>query len=161
LHADFVHVIGNAILGAVFLSASFRLLGVGLGGALILLAGAGGNLVNALFYGAHHDAVGASTAVFGALGVLGGLGVVRRRRRERDRRRAWVPFAAGLALLAWLGTSGQRVDIWAHLFGFLLGCVFGVLAGIRFPRPPGARVQWILGTASLATVFYCWLVALR
>ncbi|MDP3940032.1 MAG: rhomboid family intramembrane serine protease [Deltaproteobacteria bacterium] len=161
LHTDVLHVLGNAIMGAIFLSASFRLLGVGLGGALILLAGAGGNFVNALLQSAPHNSVGASTALFGALGILGGLGVARRRRTEAGGRRAWVPFAAGLALLAWLGTAGPRVDLGAHLFGFLLGCVLGLFAGIAFPRPPGARLQWTLGIAALATVFYSWVVALR
>jgi rhomboid protease GluP len=161
LHADFVHVMVNAIAGAIFLSACFRLLGVGLGGVLVLLAGAGGNLANAVLYGAPHNSVGASTAVFGALGVLGGLGVVRRRRTEARNRRAWVPFAAGLALLAWLGTGGQHVDLWAHLCGFLLGSLLGVFAGIALSPPPGTRVQWALGIATIATVIWSWSLALR
>ncbi len=161
LHTDFVHVLGNAVMGAIFLSASFRLLGVGLGGALILLAGAGGNFVNALLQSAHHNSVGASTAFFGAVGLLGGLGVARRRRTEVGGRRAWVPFAAGLALLGWLGTAGARVDLGAHLFGFLLGCALGLFAGIACPRPLGARLQWTLGVAALATVLFSWMVALR
>jgi membrane associated rhomboid family serine protease len=161
LHADFLHVMVNAITGAIFLSACFRLLGVGLGGALVLLAGAGGNLANAVLHGGLHNAVGASTAVFGALGALGGLGVVRRRRTEARSRRAWVPFAAGLALLAWIGTAGQRVDLWAHLCGFLLGSLLGIFAGIAVFRPPGARVQWALGAAAVATVLWSWSLALR
>jgi hypothetical protein len=161
LHANFLHVMVNAIMGAVFLSASFRLLGAGLGGALVLLAGAGGNFLNALLHGAPHNAVGASTALFGAVGALGGLGVVRKRRAEARGRRAWAPFAAGLALLALMGTAGQRVDIWAHLLGFLLGSVLGILAGIPFPRPPAVRVQWSLGSAALATVVWSWMLALR
>ncbi len=161
LHADFLHVMVNAITGAIFLSACFRLLGVGLGGVLVLLAGAGGNLANAVLHGALHSSVGASTAVFGALGALGGLGVVRRRRTEARSRRAWVPFAAGLALLAWIGTAGQRVDLWAHLCGFLLGSLLGVLAGIAVSRPPGSRVQWALGAAAIATVVWSWSLALR
>jgi hypothetical protein len=36
-----------------------------------------GNLLVALAYGSHHNSVGASTATFGALGLLGGLQVVR------------------------------------------------------------------------------------
>ncbi len=159
LHADIGHVLANAIAGAVFLAAACRALGPGLGCALVLLAGAGGNYVNALFHGSFHVSVGASTSVFGAVGVLGGLGVVRRRRKGVRGRLAWMPIVAGLALLAMLGMGGERVDLWAHLFGFLVGGVMGVLVAFAVPRPPGLRVQWVLGGATLAVVLYCWTLA--
>ncbi len=79
LHADLVHVLANATSAALFLSAVCGALGPGLGYALVLLAGAGGNLLNALLHGSLHVSVGASTSIFGAVGVLGGLGVIRRR----------------------------------------------------------------------------------
>ena len=159
LHADIGHVLANAIAGAVFLAAVCRGLGPGLGCAVVLLAGAGGNYVNALFHGSFHVSVGASTSVFGAVGVLGGLGVVRRRRKGARGRLAWMPIVAGLALLAMLGMGGGRVDLWAHLFGFLVGSVMGVLVAFAVPRPPGLRVQWVLGGATLAVVLYCWTLA--
>ncbi|MCZ6479412.1 MAG: rhomboid family intramembrane serine protease [candidate division NC10 bacterium] len=159
LHADIGHVLANAIAGAVFLAAVSRALGPGLGCAVVLLAGAGGNYVNALFHGSFHVSVGASTSVFGAVGVLGGLGVVRRRRKGARGRLAWMPIVAGLALLAMLGMGGVRVDLWAHLFGFLVGGVIGVLVAFPVPRPPGLRVQWVLGGATLAVVLYCWTLA--
>ncbi len=159
LHADIGHVLANAIAGAVFLAAVCRGLGPGLGCAVVLLAGAGGNYVNALFHGSFHVSVGASTSVFGAVGVLGGLGVVRRRRKGVRGRLAWMPIIAGLALLAMLGMGGARVDLWAHLFGFLVGGVMGVLVAFAVPRPPGLRVQWVLGGATLAVVLYCWTLA--
>lgn len=159
LHADFEHVLGNAIAGLFFFTAVGRALGPGLGLTASLLAGVGGNLANALFHGSAHVSVGASTAVFGALGLLGGLGVARRRRRGWRGHRQWTPFAAGLALLAMLGT-GQRADIWAHLFGLLTGGVLGIgLAGV-VRRPPGAALQWISGACALAAILYCWASAL-
>lgn len=160
LHADLGHVLANAIAGAVFLTALCRALGPGLGFALFVLVGAGGNLMNALVHGALHVSVGASTSVFGAVGVLGGLGVIRRRRRGARGRLAWMPIVAGLALLAMLGTGGGRVDLWAHLFGFLVGGVSGIFVAFAVPRPPGSRVQWALGGAALALVLYCWTLAL-
>ncbi|MFQ5657245.1 MAG: rhomboid family intramembrane serine protease [Candidatus Methylomirabilales bacterium] len=160
LHADARHVLANAIAGALVLSAVCRLLGPGLGSAVVLLAGAGGNLVNALVHGSLHVSVGASTSVFGAVGVLVGLGVARRRGRGAPWRRAWVPVAAGLALLAMLGT-GPRVDLLAHLFGLLVGGLLGVVVAFAVPRPPGPRVQWILGGAALVVIFYSWVLALR
>ena len=159
LHADIGHVLANAIAGAVFLSAVCRALGPGLGCALFLLSGAGGNLVNALVHGSLHVSVGASTSVFGGVGVLGGLGVVRRRRRGARGRLAWLPIVAGLGLLAMLGTGGGRVDLWAHLFGFLVGGVLGVLVGFTVPRPPGSRMQWALGGATVGMVLLCWVLA--
>lgn len=160
LHADLGHVLANALSGALFLSAACGALGAGVGCALVLLAGAGGNLANALFQGSHHVSVGASTAVFGAVGLLSGLSVARRRQQARARP-FWVPVAAGLAILAMLGTAGARVDLWAHLFGLLAGGALGIPVGFALPRPPGPLVQWIFGGAALVAVFTCWALALR
>jgi rhomboid protease GluP len=161
LHADVAHALSNAIAAALFLGAVASMVGVGLGGALVLLAGAGGNLANAFLHGSPHVTVGASTAVFGAVGMLGSLGTIRRRRRALSRRRAWLPVAAALALLGMLGSGGPRVDIWAHLLGLLVGAVIGVLIALVTPRAPGLRIQWACGTAAVAVVIYCWTLAFR
>jgi rhomboid protease GluP len=160
LHADLGHALANALFGALFLSAVCGSLGAGVGCALVLLSGAGGNLANALFQSSHHVSVGASTAVFGAVGLLSGLAVARRRRQRSLRRHAWVPVGAGLAILAMLGTTGTRVDLWAHLFGLLVGGVLGIPVGFALRRPPGPLVQWIFGGAALVAVLYCWGLAL-
>jgi len=160
LHADFAHAMANAIAGALFVTAVCRSWGQGLGCALVLAAGAGGNLLNACFRGDLHVSVGASTAVFGAVGVLGGVGLVRRRRRGARGRRSWAPVAAALALLAMLGTAGERVDFGAHLFGLLVGGVLGSLVALALSRPPGALVQWGLAAASIASIPLCWWLAL-
>jgi membrane associated rhomboid family serine protease len=160
LHADLGHALANALFGALFLGATCGSLGAGVGCALILLSGAGGNLANALFQGSHHVSVGASTAVFGAVGLLSGLAVARRRRQQSTRRPWWVPVGAGLALLAMLGTTGDRVDLWAHLFGLLVGAALGIPVGFALPRPPRPLVQWIFGSVAFLAVFYCWGLAL-
>jgi membrane associated rhomboid family serine protease len=159
LHADIAHVLGNAIAAALFLVAVSSITGMGLGGVLVLLAGAGGNLANAYLHGPPHVAVGASTAVFGAVGLLGSLAMTRRRHRPFDRWRAWLPAGAALALLGMLGSSGQRVDIWAHLFGLLAGGALGILIAWVTPRAPDWRIQWVCGAAAVATLLYCWTVA--
>jgi len=161
LHTDLAHAASNAAAAAIFLSVLFGLLGVGLGMALVLLAGAAGNLANAFLQGSPHVSVGASTAIFGAVGMLGGLGVVRRRRISTAKRQAWIPVAAALGLLAMLGTGGPRVDVLAHFFGFLIGGVLGILCAFVFPRLPGLGVQWFFGCGALATLIYCWIVAFR
>jgi rhomboid protease GluP len=161
LHADFGHALANALSGALFLGAVCVALGPGFGCALVLLSGAGGNLINAIFQGSHHSSVGASTAVFGAVGVLSGLALARRWRRETRGRRAWMPIAAGLAILAMLGTAGARVDLWAHLFGLLVGVALAIPVGFALPHPPGRRTQWFLAATAAAVVLHCWTLALR
>jgi membrane associated rhomboid family serine protease len=160
LHADLAHVLSNAIAAALFLSAVYAMLGVGIGSALVMLAGAGGNLANALLHGSSHVSVGASTAIFGSVGMLGSFGMVRRRRQATSRRRAWLPVAAALALLAVLGTGGQRVDILAHLFGFLIGGILGAIFAFAAPDPPRLGAQWLCGCTALALLIYCWALAL-
>jgi len=161
LHADFVHAVTNAVAAALFLGSVSYMLGPGLGSALVLVAGAGGNLANALLHGSSHVSIGASTAIFGAVGMLGGLAVGRRQWRAAHRRRAWVPITAALALLGMLGTEGQRVDVWAHLFGLVFGGVLGILIAFVAPRLQGFRVQWACGSAASAVLIYCWTLALR
>ena len=161
LHADVAHALSNAFAAALFLGAVSSMVGAGLACALVLLAGAGGNLANAFLHGSPHVAVGASTAVFGAIGALGSLGMTRRRRNALSRWRAWLPVAAALALLGMLGSSGQRVDIWAHLCGLLVGAVLGMFIGFLTPRAPELRIQWACGTAAVALLIYCWVLAFR
>jgi rhomboid protease GluP len=161
LHANLAHALSNAIGITLFLGALSSILGPGLASALVLLAGAGGNLANALVHGSAHVSVGASTSVFGAVGMLGGLALARRGRGKVPRRRAWVPIAAALALLGMLGTGGQRVDVWAHLFGLLVGGVLGLFFAFVAPSPPARLVQWGCGSAAFAVLISCWFLALR
>src|SRR5262249_21180296 len=73
LHADATHVLGNALASALLVTAVCQQLGPGVGLWLLLLAGAGGNAITAAVHRAGHVSVGASTAMFGAIGILAGL----------------------------------------------------------------------------------------
>lgn len=161
LHADAAHAVSNAAAAAIFFGMISSLMGLGLGCALVLVAGAGGNLANAFLQGSPHVSIGASTAVFGAVGLVSGLTMAERRRQPSRRRRAWLPIAAALALLGMLGSGGARVDIWAHLFGLLFGAILGIAFGYAHPRPPGFRTQWVFGSAAIAVLIYSWTLALR
>lgn len=160
LHANLPHALSNALAIAVFFGAAAGQMGAGAAGMLILLAGAGGNVANALWRGALHTSVGASTAIFGAVGMLGSLALLQRRHTVDTRRRAWVAVAAALALLGMLGTGSGRVDVVAHLLGFLVGSVLGLLMAVVCPSPPGPIVQWTCGSATVGVLVYCWILAL-
>ena len=160
LHAGPAHLAGNAVCCAIFATALCRALGPGVGVSLMLVAGAGGNALNAALRGAPHSAVGASTAVFGAVGALGALQFVTRSRGGVRRWRAWVPIAAALGLLAMLGTSADS-DVLAHLFGFGVGGALGAGSALILSPPPGRMVQAMLVGAALATVAAAWAAALR
>ena len=156
LHVDLTHLVGNVAAIAVFGAGVCRQVGPGLGVWLVLLAGAGGNAANALLHGSGHSSVGASTSVFGAVGVLSGLAAG----RGWVWRRAWMALGTGLALLAMLGT-GERADLGAHFFGFLAGGVLGLVAGAVVGRPPGRVVQTVLALATAGAVAAAWALALR
>ena len=161
LHADAAHVLGNAIAGALFLGAVFRAFGCGVGGALALASGALGNLINALLRAPDHATIGASTAVFGALGIAAGHTLVRRRASLRGRP-LWLPLGAALALLAFLGTTGERVDLWAHAFGLLAGIVLGCAAACAPLAWLASRaLQRAAGAATLVAIAGAWWLALR
>ena len=160
LHADFGHLASNIVAGAILAILSSQILGSGLTWLTILLAGASGNLLNALMQPAPHIAIGASTAVFAALGVLAALQWRSEVRWTRGWRR-WLPLAAGVALLAVLGTGGERTDVGAHLTGFVMGVAFG--AGLHLldegiPKRPAFQAAY--GAAALALFGMAWLMAL-
>jgi membrane associated rhomboid family serine protease len=158
LHADFGHILSNTLSAVLFFTALFQLLGPGLGLTLVLGSGAVGNVLNAYAHGVGHRSIGASTAIFGSLGLLVGVALIRRRRLG-SWRRAWGPVVAGIALLGLLGTA-ESTDIAAHAYGFLAGLVFGIVAGHSVSAPPGRPLQLLLGLAATAVVVVAWFVAL-
>jgi len=160
LHADWLHLISNLTLGGLFIVFLCRELGSGLGWSLLLTSGILGNLANACLQPPDHRSVGASTVVFGAVGILAAQSLLRYR---RHRQRRWpLPAAAALALLALLGTEGKNTDLGAHLFGFLFGTGLGLIVEylvIRHGRP-GRRVNALLALLSTVVVAAAWWAAL-
>lgn len=160
LHQDASHLLGNVAACVIFVGAVSRTLGPGLAGVLILIAGAVGNLLNAGLHGGHYASIGASTAIFGAVGILGGMQFIRRRRRPRRRRSAWIAIAASLGLFAMLGTS-KKSDITAHLLGLVVGVVVGVVVALAPRHRPRAMVQGALTGGTVGALVLCWWLALR
>lgn len=158
LHADFVHLLGNLAIGGVVIIPLCREFGSGLAWTLLLSTGALGNLANVLVHAPDHSSFGASTAVFGAIGILSAISAL-------HRRLPWglfMPVAAGLALLALLGSGGRQTDLGAHLFGFvsglLLGLVTELLLGGR--ARPGRLLNTVLALAAAMVVLLSWWSAL-
>lgn len=161
LHAGAVHLLGNLAIGGIFIILLCRELGSGLAWSLLLASGTLGNLLNAWVQSPDHRSVGASTAVFGAVGILAAISMVRY--RHHLQRRWFIPAAAGLALLAILGTEGKNTDLGAHLFGFCFGMFFGTAAEIMVAKQgrPGSVVNALLALASGGIVVAAWWCALE
>ncbi|MDF1553335.1 MAG: rhomboid family intramembrane serine protease [Deferrisomatales bacterium] len=159
LHADGLHLAGNMLLGGLLLVQLGRQLGVGLSTLLVLVAGTLGNLTNAAVREAGHRSIGASTAVFGALGILVARSAWATPRR--DWRRWVVPLGAGAGLIAFTGVGGERTDYLAHLFGFAWGLVVGALTQWPFPvQRPGRWKALACGVGAAALVAGAWALAL-
>lgn len=160
LHADFEHLAGNLLFGLVFGLFAGRLLGPGVAWLAIVVAGASGNLLNTLILESTHRAVGASTAVFAALGLLAGY-VWRGKLMRQDRWPYRVgPIVGGFALLMYTGTGGENTDIGAHLMGFLSGLCAGILLSPARHSLVNPKLQLICGTLAIALVCGAWLAAL-
>ncbi|MDT8441595.1 MAG: rhomboid family intramembrane serine protease [Desulfuromonadales bacterium] len=163
LHNSGLHLMSNLVFGGVFIMRLCRLLGSGLGWGLTLASGIGGNLLNAWLQAEQHRAVGASTAVFGAVGLLAAFGVLRSWHNRRGGRRWLLPLAAGVGLLAMLGVGGEHTDIGAHLWGFACGLLLGTLTARsgRIDRCVPVCLGVLSGLASITLVTCAWWLALR
>ncbi|MBI2462433.1 MAG: rhomboid family intramembrane serine protease [Candidatus Rokubacteria bacterium] len=159
LHVDAIHVAGNAVATALLLPAIVRRLGPGAGVWVMLLAGTLGNLLGAVAHDPRHVAVGASTATFGALGVLAALRLWPASAAARTRGKPWMVVVASLVLLAMLG-AGRGADVLAHGLGLLSGGAVGLAAGAALRRPPGPSIQWTLVALAALAVAGCWGLAL-
>lgn len=133
LHADAEHLMGNIMIGGFFCLMVATAFGRWKGWGLILFSGYLGNLLNAWLHapGPFHS-LGASTATFGALGLVVGHGIVGvlRSHRMRDLKRILVPLGVGLGLFGWFGIGGADTDVSAHLLGAGCGVLLGIFVSI-------------------------------
>ena len=105
---------------------------------------------------AHPDAVavGASGAIFGLFGAMGGYALFHRRRLGERYRLFMKEFGAILGLNLLLGLLIPQIDMSAHIGGLLLGAAGGYLA----TRNRGALWAFLGGTALLsAWIALAWL----
>ncbi|CCH48638.1 rhomboid family intramembrane serine protease [Pseudodesulfovibrio piezophilus] len=173
LHADGAHVMGNALIGGVFVWLVACRLGSGLAWIMTILGGGLGNILNSLALAAPHDAIGFSTAVFAAAGLLAGIspfgigGGIHGfgtgaclRRFSRFIGSAVIPVAAGLGLLAMLG-AGENTDLGGHFFGFVSGLGLGFIVGLTGTRRgvPSRRIDGILFACAMTLPLLAWVFA--
>ena len=137
LHADVVHLVSNLVGGLGFAFFVARFFGAAGAWLLILLSGVAGNLLNAwVYHPESHFSIGASTAVFGALGLLTGIGVwiaIVEPLQRRAMPRWLIPIFGGLTLLGLIGVGDGLVDVAAHISGFIAGVAFGVVGAVFQP----------------------------
>ncbi len=161
LHSGARHIIGNLVFGAFFGFFAGRLMGSGVAWLAIVAAAASGNAANTLLLESAHRSVGASTAVFAALGLVAGF-VWRGELMRQDRwSYRYGPIIGGLALLMFTGTGGPNTDIGAHLFGFVCGFLAGMLLVALGPVPTDHRSQSVAGGIAILLVATSWIVALH
>lgn len=141
LHVDLAHFLSNLAFGALFTLLACELVGAGVGLTAIFAAGALGNLANAWMQSPAHVSVGASTAVFAALGLLVSYQWRRREQLRQSRFRRFAPLIVGGFLLAAFGLSpgsngelGRNVDYGAHAAGFATGALTGILLSLASVR---------------------------
>ena len=161
LHADEGHLVGNLLAGMAIGTIAAQLLGQGLAWLAILLAGSIGNLIASMLRGPDFGAIGASTAVFGALGIVSAFTRQCRWRERHLRMRRLAPLGAGVLLLAFLGFGGERTDVVAHITGFAVGLGLGWALARWYERVPrGDRAQWVYGGVAVGLVAVAWSIAL-
>ncbi len=126
----------------------------------IVLAAATGNAVNTFLLESTHRSVGASTAVFAALGIVAGyvwFGKLMAQDRWSNR---YGPVVGGLALLMYTGTGGPNTDVGAHLLGFMCGFAAGWILIRLGDIPKDAKTQLKAGAAALGLIVGSWIIAL-
>jgi membrane associated rhomboid family serine protease len=156
LHSDLLHLMGNMVGIAIFGTAVCSITRPGLGWLLILFSGILGNMVNAALRGPGHLSIGASTAVFGAIGILSAIQFWRKFKEPGQRLRAWLPLAGGIALLAILGTGGGRTDLMAHLLGLAAGLLLGSGYGILIQQPIQDKYQKLCWCVTVLVLMVAW-----
>ncbi len=159
LHSGLRHIAGNIGFGAVFGILAGRLFGSGLTWFCVVVASGFANILNTLLLASDHKSIGASTAVFAALGLIAGF-VWRAKLMAQDR---WAyrlgPIVGGIALLAYTGTGGPNTDIGAHLAGFVCGFGFGMLLTLLPKIPSSRQFQLLCGASAVTILTIAWAVA--
>ena len=163
LHLDAPHLAANLGAGTWFGYLAARQMGSGTSWLITVTGAALANLLEGLLAPPEHRAVGASTAVFSALGAMSAYSWREHFALPQRWARRWGPLIAGVVLLGWTGAGGEGtdVDVVAHLAGFAVGALLGATAALPRSRRVLQRLpQWLTGAAALASLAIAWSCAL-
>jgi membrane associated rhomboid family serine protease len=173
LHLDGPHLAANTVAGIWFGYLASRLIGVGNTWFLVVIGAGLANWIEGCFGPATHRSVGASTAVFTALGLLSAYSWRTRLAYPQRWALRWGPLIAGVVLLSWTGTGaesldqpvsgngGQAVDVLAHALGFAVGLLAGAGAAFESAARMLNRVpQWLAGLLAVVPLAAAWIRAL-
>lgn len=164
LHADAPHVLGNLFWMLGLLAVLGTEIGAGAAWAAMIFAGALGNTVMIALAPGGHSALGASTMVFGLLGILSAVRTWHNWPRRQSGRGQllrivpWLPLLAGLAMLGMYGTAPGS-DLLGHGCGFGAGVAIGALLPAC---KPALAQRWLrLALAGVAAILLvaAWLAA--
>ena len=159
LHGSLKHLMGNIGFGILFGLLAGGLTGSGVAWLAIVVASGFANALNTILLESTHRSIGASTAVFAALGLVAGF-VWKARLMAQDR---WAyrlgPIVGGIALLAFTGTGDANTDIGAHLCGFACGFLAGALLTRAASWLSNDQLQLYCGVAAVSLLALAWLRA--
>jgi rhomboid protease GluP len=161
LHVSTTHLLGNLVFGTAFLLLLTQVTGAGVAYLAMVAGGAAGNAINALVQLPTHTSIGASTAIFAGLGLLATLQQIRRASHSFFTLRDGAPLVGGIALLAFLGFSGENTDILAHILGFGSGIATGwVLTRWNHDWPANRSLQWKCASTAGVIMAGAWFAAI-
>lgn len=132
LHFDIGHLLAN--LGVLAIVGPPLAHQIGAWGFLFvfLLSGVGGNVASHLLMPAVALKAGASGAITGVLGALGGVSL---RPERRGRRKAWQTLGAIAVIYGFLVGFSATSDNVAHVGGLIAGLALGLVMRPRSMRP--------------------------
>jgi membrane associated rhomboid family serine protease len=161
LHLDAAHLAANLGAGIWFGYLAARQLGSGRAWLFIVNGAALANLIEGGFAPTTRHAVGASTAVFTALGMLAAHSWRTRFHLPQRWVLRWGPLVAGVVLLGWLGSAGEGTDLVAHALGFMIGALIGATTALPAVERVLDRVpEWLAGLLAVASIAIAWMCAL-
>ena len=165
LHSDATHVLSNVFWGFALGCLVGTETGAGVGLLSMSMAGFLGNGLMAVIGMEGHRALGASTMVFGLLGILGALHTRKAWRRHRQfpggpivKLIPWTPLLSMVAMLNLYGT-GPGTDLMGHALGFGVGALIGSALPMDDRRLSSWTVQTGLGLLAIGLFVMAWCLA--
>lgn len=160
LHSGIGHLAGNIGFGVVFGILAGSLIGSGVAWLAIVFAAAAANLANTYLLDSDHRAIGASTAVFAALGIVAGFSWLAKLMAQDRWAYRYGPIVGGIALLTYTGSGDENTDIGAHLAGFVCGFAAGMVLTKMSKYLTRRAIQLISGLSAILLITVAWYLAL-